>query len=316
MVMPRYFVKKLITLLILLFLVSITVYSVLFVLPGDPAQIILGINATPETLANLRAELGLDKSFWAQYTDWMGNLLTGRGSWSINYDMPVYDLILSRLTVTGPLALLAMVFGVVISIPLGIYAARNQNRPGDVSVMFFTQLGLATPEFWLGILLILLFSVHWGLFSAGGFPGWSVDFWGSVKALLLPSFALGVIRASILTRLTRSSMLDVLREDYVRTARAKGLKERTVIYVHALRNALIPVLTILGLQLGQLMAGAIIIENVFYLPGLGRLVFQAIGQRDLPVVREIVLFMAAAVVLVNFIVDLTYSSLDPRIRLG
>jgi len=313
--MPRYFLKKLSTLLILLFLVSITVYSVLFVLPGDPAQIILGINATPETLANLRAELGLDKSFWAQYTDWMGNLLTGRGSWSINYDMPVYDLIISRLAVTGPLALLAMVFAVVISIPLGIYAARHQNRPGDVSVMFFTQLGLATPEFWLGILLILLFSVHWGLFSAGGFPGWSVDFWGSVKALLLPSFALGVIRASILTRLTRSSMLDVLREDYVRTARAKGLKERTVIYVHALRNALIPVLTILGLQLGQLMAGAIIIENVFYLPGLGRLVFQAIGQRDLPVVREIVLFMAAAVVLVNFIVDLTYSSLDPRIRL-
>ena len=313
--MPRYFLKKLITLLILLFFVSITVYSVLFVLPGDPAQIILGINATPETLANLRAELGLDKSFWAQYTDWMGNLLTGRGSWSINYDMPVYDLIISRLAVTGPLALLAMVFAVVISIPLGIYAARHQNRPGDVSVMFFTQLGLATPEFWLGILLILLFSVHWGLFSAGGFPGWSVDFWGSVKALLLPSFALGVIRASILTRLTRSSMLDVLREDYVRTARAKGLKERTVIYVHALRNALIPVLTILGLQLGQLMAGAIIIENVFYLPGLGRLVFQAIGQRDLPVVREIVLFMAAAVVLVNFIVDLTYTSLDPRIRL-
>ena len=315
MYMHRYFLKKLITLLILLFLVSITVYSVLFVLPGDPAQIILGINATPETLANLRVELGLDKSFWVQYTEWMGNLLTGKGSWSINYDMPVYDLILSRLAVTGPLALLAMVFGIVISIPLGIYAARHQNRPGDVSVMFFTQLGLATPEFWLGILLILLFSVHWGVFSAGGFPGWSVDFWGSIKALLLPSFALGVIRASILTRLTRSSMLDVLREDYVRTARAKGLKERTVIYVHALRNALIPVLTILGLQLGQLMAGAIIIENVFYLPGLGRLVFQAIGQRDLPVVREIVLFMAAAVVLVNFIVDLTYSSLDPRIRL-
>jgi len=314
-VMRRYFLKKLITLLVLLFLVSITVYSVLFVLPGDPAQIILGINATPETLTNLRAELGLDKSFWAQYTGWIANLLTGKGSWSINYDMPVYDLIVSCLAVTGPLALLSMVFAVVISIPLGIYAARHQNRPGDVSVMFFTQLGLATPEFWLGILLILLFSVKCGVFSAGGFPGWSVDFWGSFKALLLPAFALGVIRASILTRLTRSSMLDVLREDYVRTARAKGLKERTVIYVHALRNALIPVLTILGLQLGQLLAGAIIIENVFYLPGLGRLVFQAIGQRDLPVVREIVLFMAAAVVLVNFIVDLTYSSLDPRIRL-
>jgi peptide/nickel transport system permease protein len=313
--MARYLIKKLITLFILLFLVSVTVFTVLFVLPGDPAQIILGINATPETLANLRAELGLNKPFWVQYGDWLYNLLSGRGSHSINYDLPVYDLLLSRLAVTGPLALMAMVFGVIISLPLGIFAARHQNRPGDVGVMFFTQLGLATPEFWLGILLILLFSVHWGLFAAGGFPGWAVDLWGSLKALLLPAFALGVVRASILTRLTRSSMLEVLREDYIRTARAKGLRERTVVYVHALKNALIPVLTILGLQLGQLLAGAIIIENVYYLPGLGRLVFEAIGQRDLPVVREIVLFMAAAVVLVNFIVDLTYASLDPRIRL-
>jgi len=313
--MPKYLIKKLITLLILLFLVSIIVYSVLFALPGDPAQIILGINATPETLANLRAELGLDKSFWVQYAEWIGNLLKGQSSRSINYDIPVNDLILSRLAVTGPLALMAMLFAVIISIPLGIYAARHQNRPADIGVMFFTQLGLATPEFWLGILLILLLSVKLGWFSAGGFPGWSVSFWGSAKALLLPAFALGVIRASILTRLTRSSMLEVLQEDYVRTARAKGLREQTVIYVHALRNALIPVLTILGLQLGQLMAGAIIIENVYYLPGLGRLVFQAIGQRDLPVVREIVLFMAAAVILVNFIIDLTYASIDPRIRL-
>jgi peptide/nickel transport system permease protein len=314
--MFRYLIKKLITLLLLLLLVSIAVFTVLFVLPGDPAQIILGINATPETLANLRAELGLDRPFTTQYLEWIGNLVSGRGNWSINYDMSVYDLIVSRLAVTGPLALLAMIFAIIIAFPFGIYAARNQNRPGDVTVMFFTQLGLATPEFWLGILLILLMSVKLGLFSAGGFPGWSDNFWGSLQALLLPAFALGVIRASILTRLTRSSMLEVLREDYVRTARAKGLKERTVIYIHALRNALIPVLTILGLQLGQLLAGAIIIENVYYLPGLGRLVFQAIGQRDLPVVRDIVLFMAIAVVLVNFFVDLTYAALDPRIRLN
>jgi peptide/nickel transport system permease protein len=313
--MVRYLIKKLFFLFILLFLVSIAVFSVLFVLPGDPALIMLGINATPETLANLRAELGLDKPFWAQYADWIFNLLSGQGSRSINYDVPVYDLIVTRLAVTGPLALLAMFFAVIIALPLGIYAARHQNRIGDVGVMFFTQLGLATPEFWLGILLMLLFSIQWGLLPAGGFPGWAEDFQGSFIALLLPSFALGVIRASILTRLTRSSMLDVLREDYVRTAWAKGLKTRTVVYVHALRNALIPVLTILGLQLGQLIAGAIIIENVYYLPGLGRLVFQAIGQRDLPVVREIVLFMAAAVILVNFIVDLAYASLDPRIKL-
>jgi peptide/nickel transport system permease protein len=213
------------------------------------------------------------------------------------------------------MALMAMIFAVIISLPLGIYAARHQNRPGDVTVMFITQLGLATPEFWLGILLILLLAVELGWFSAGGFPGWSADIWGSFKALLLPAFALGLIRASILTRLTRSSMLEVLQEDYVRTARAKGLKERTVVYVHALRNALIPVLTILGLQLGQLLAGAIIIENVYYLPGLGRLVFQAIGNRDLPVVRDVVLFMAAAVVVVNFIVDLAYAYIDPRIQL-
>ena len=272
--MARYLIKKLITLLILLCFVSTAVFTVLFVLPGDPAQIILGINATPETLANLRAELGLDQSFFAQYADWIGNIITGRGNRSITYDMPVSDLILSSLAVTGPLALLAMIFAVVLSIPLGIFAARHQNRPGDVTVMFFTQLGLAIPEFWLGILLILLLAVHWGLFTAGGFPGWAADFWGSLKALLLPAFALGVIRASILTRLTRSSMLEVLKEDYIRTARAKGLRERTVIYVHALKNALIPVLTILGLQLGQLLAGAIIIENVFYLPGMGRLVFR------------------------------------------
>jgi len=313
--MTRYLLKKLTTLLILLFLVSIAVFSVLFVLPGDPAQIILGINATPETLANLRAELGLDESFFTQYSDWIGNIITGRGNRSINYDMPVSELILSSLAVTGPLALLAMVFAVVLSIPLGIYAARHQNRPGDLTVMFFTQLGLATPEFWLGILLILLLSVQWGLFSAGGFPGWAADFWGSLKALLLPAFALGVIRASILARITRSSMLEVLREDYIRTARAKGLKETTVIYVHALKNAMIPVLTILGLQLGQLLAGAIIIENVYSLPGMGKLVFHAIGQRDLPVVRDIVLVMAAAVVVVNFVVDLCYAGIDPRIQL-
>jgi len=313
--MVPYFIKKCITLLLLLLLVSITVFSVLFVLPGDPAQIMLGINATPESLANLRSELGLDQSFWAQYFQWLVQLITGQGSRSLNYDMPVNALIVSRLAVTGPIALLAMVFAVILSLPMGIYAACRQNRPADVSVMFFTQLGLAVPEFWLGILLILFFSVKLGWFAAGGFPGWTVDVWGSFKAILLPAFALGVIRASILTRLTRSSMLEVLREDYIRTARAKGLMERTVIYTHALRNALIPVLTIMGLQLGQLLAGAIIIENVYYLPGLGRLVFNAIGQRDLPVVRDVVLFMAAAVVVVNFVIDLAYAYIDPRVKL-
>ena len=313
--MTGYLLRKTVSLVIVLVLVSLIVFSVLFVLPGDPAQIILGINASPETLAALRSRLGLDQPFLVQYGSWIGSLLRGTGGQSITYDIPVAELIASRLLVTCPMALMAMIVAAVIALPLGVYAARHQNQSGDVAVIAGTQLGLAIPEFWLGILLMLLFSVHWGVFSAGGFPGWRADAVGSLKALFLPALALGLIRAAILTRLTRSAMLEVLREDYIRTARAKGLRERTVIYGHALKNALIPVLTIFGLQMGQLLAGAIIIENVFTLPGLGRLVFQAIGQRDLPVVREVVLFMAAAVVVVNFIVDLSYAVVDPRIRL-
>lgn len=314
--MIHYLIKKLVILAILLALVSVVIFTVMFVLPGDPAQIILGINATPESLATFRAELGLDKPFLTQYFNWIGGLLEGNSGQSITYDTPVMELILNALAVTGPVALLAMLIGVVIALPMGIFAARRHNQRADVSVMAFTQLGLAIPEFWFGILLILAFAVGLNWFSAGGFPGWAEDPWGSLKALFLPALALGLIRAAIIARLTRSSMLEVLKEDYVRTARAKGLSERVVVYVHALKNALIPVLTILGLQLGQLLAGAIIIENVFHLPGLGRLVFQAIGQRDLPVVREVVLVMAALVVIINFLVDIFYAYIDPRIRLS
>ena len=313
--MTRYFIKRFVVLAIMLALVSVVIHGVLFFLPGDPAQIMLGLNATPETVANLKAELGLDRSFWVQYWDWIWGLLNLHTGRSLNYDIPVMELIASRFAVTGPVAVLAMLFAVIMAVPLGIYAARRHNKTGDVAVMAFTQAGLATPEFWLGILLILFFAVRLNWFSAGGFPGWSENFIGSFKSVLLPALALGLIRASVIARLTRSSMLEVLKEDYVRTARAKGLNERVVVYVHALKNALIPVLTILGLQLGQLLAGTIIIENVFYLPGLGRLVFEAIGQRDLPVVREVVLVMAALVVTINFVVDVMYAYIDPRIRL-
>jgi len=312
--MGAFLLRRLIGLLLMLFLASAAVFAVLFVLPGDPAQVVLGVNATPETLANVRERLGLDRPPWVQYAHWLLGLLQGHTGRSIQYDLPVLELIAERMAVTGPLAVMAIFIAVLLSVPVGIYAARHHNRPGDLAVMGLTQLGLAVPEFWLGILLMMLLAVRLGWFASGGFPGWSVDFWGSLKALLLPAAALGVIRAAILTRITRSSMLDVLREDYVRTARAKGLGERAVIYGHGLRNALIPVVTILGLQVGQLLAGAIIMENVFYLPGLGRLVFQAIGQRDLPVVREVVLFMAAMVIFVNFLVDMAYARLDPRIR--
>jgi peptide/nickel transport system permease protein len=229
--------------------------------------------------------------------------------------MPVFELVLSRLAVTGPLALLAMLFAVIISIPFGIYAARHQNQRGDVTVMAFTQLGLATPEFWLGILLVLFFSVELNWFAAGGFPGWNADVWGSLKALLLPAFALGVIRASILTRLTRSSMLEVLGSEYVKLARLKGLPEALVIGKHAFKNALIPVLTLAGINLVIMVNVAVVVETVFAWPGIGRLLYEGIAFRDFPVVQATVLLGGTMIVVVNLLVDILYAVIDPRIRL-
>lgn len=313
--MTTYLIKRFIILILTLLLVSIAIFVVIRIIPGDPAQIILGLQATPDAVAALRAQLGLDRPITMQYLSWIGAILRGNMGVSINYGVPITELVVQRLAVTGPLTLLAVLFSVAVSIPLGIYASTHQNKPGDYGVMIFSQLGLAVPAFWAGLLLILFFAVHLHWFAAGGFPGWSRNFWGSMKSLLLPAVALGLIRAAVLARLTRSSLLEVLREDYIQTARSKGLPEQMVIYKHALRNAVIPVLTILGLQIGQLMAGAIIIEQVFFLPGLGRLVYLAINQRDLPVVQAVVLLIAAFIVTINFLVDLMYAALDPRIRL-
>jgi peptide/nickel transport system permease protein len=212
------------------------------------------------------------------------------------------------------LAILSMIFAILLSIPMGIYSSLHRNRMGDYGIMVFSQIGLAVPAFWAGILLILLFAVtlHW--FPAGGFQNWLIDPMRALKSLFLPALSLGFVRAAVLTRMTRSSMLDVLGEDYIRTARSKGLPKKTVIYKHAFRNAIIPIITIIGLQAGDLLAGAIIIENVFHLPGIGRLVFEAIGQRDLPVVQGVVLFIATLIIAINFVIDVAYRYLDPRIR--
>jgi len=313
--MTAYFIQRFFSLLVTLLLASILIFAVVNIIPGDPAQIILGIGATPQSLAQVRAKLGLNRPAPIRYLDWLkGVVLHGDFGRSITYDVPISSLIASRLLVTGPLAALAIFIALIVSIPLGLYAAIHHNHLGDYGTMIFSQLGLAIPAFWLGILLIIGFAVHWHLFPAGGFTSWRENPWDSLRSLLLPGLALGVIRAAIITRMTRSSMLEVLREDYVRTARSKGLPERIVIYKHVLRNALIPVVTIVGLQLGQLIAGAIIIEMVFYLPGMGRLVLLAVEQRDLPVVQGIVLFIAGVIVIVNFLVDLFYGLLDPRIR--
>jgi peptide/nickel transport system permease protein len=312
--MITYLLKRTLILFLTLLLVSIAIFAVLMVIPGDPAQIILGINATPETLRNLRQQMGLDRPVILQYLRYMKNLAIGDLGRSITYDVSVTLLILSRLQVTIPLAFLSMVFAIAISIPMGIYSSLHRNRPGDYGVMVFSQIGLAVPAFWAGILLILLFAVTLQWLPAGGFHAWQSDPVKALRSLLLPAFSLGFVRAAVLTRMTRSSMLEVLGEDYIRTARSKGLPKRMVVYKHAFRNAIIPVVTIIGLQAGDLLAGAIIIENVFHLPGVGRLVFEAIGQRDLPVIQGVVLLIAVIIVVINFIIDVAYRYLDPRIR--
>lgn len=292
---------------------SVVVFLALEILPGDPAYAILGADAEPSAYEALRRELGLDRPAVDRYLDWLGGMLTGDFGVSYTYSVPVVELVVERLALTVPLAVLAMALTVVAAIGLGLYAAVHHNRIGDWGMMAFSQLGIALPSFWFGILLILFFSVHLGWFASGGFPGWSAGTWPALKSLLLPAVALATVQTAILARVTRSSVLETVREDYVRTARGKGLTRRAALWRHVLRNALIPVVTVMGLQFANLLAGTIVIENVFFLPGLGRLVFQAIANRDLVVVKDVVLLLAAMVIVVNFIVDLAYAAIDPRL---
>ncbi len=312
--MRRYVLRRVAAFVATLFFLSALVFVVVRVLPGDPATLILGVESNPETLARLRHAMGLDRPLALQYIDWLARAARGDLGTSIQYDLPVGRLILSRLPVTLPLALMAAALMVIIALPLGVYAATHHRRAGDYLAILVSQLGIAVPAFWSGLLLILLFSVRLGWLRSGGFDGWSAGLWTGLKALLLPAIALGAFQAAVLVRATRSAVLEILREDYVRTARAKGLAEIRVIRRHALRNAMIPIVTVMGIQLGQLVAGAIVLESVFSLPGLGRLALGAISARDLPVVQGVTLFVAASIVFINFAVDLAYAALDPRIR--
>jgi len=310
----RYAVRKATALGATLLFVSVLVFLVVRILPGDPAALIMGTEGSPEATARLREALGLNRPLAVQYVEWLAGAVRGDLGRSIQYDLPVGQLILTRLPVTLPLAVLAATFMLVVAVPLGVYAATHHRRPGDYVAMIVSQLGISIPQFWSGLLLILFFSVTLGWVRSGGFDGWSAGVWPALRSLLLPAVALGFFQAAVLVRATRSAVLDVLREDYVRTARAKGLHGGRVVLKHAFRNALIPIVTVAGLQLGQLVAGAIVLESVFALPGLGRLALGAIGARDLPVVQGVALFVAAAIVVINFAVDLAYGLLDPRIR--
>lgn len=306
--------RRIAGLVLTLLAVSALIFVVMDILPGDPASIMLGMSASPDTLAALRHELGLDQPLVIRYLQWLAGVATGDLGKSYTYGVPVAGLIAERLAVTLPLALMAILISVAIAIPLGVVSASRRNSAVDYAGGFVSQLFIAVPGFWVALLLILAFSMSLGWLPAGGFPGWQAGIIAGLEALLLPAVALALQQAGVLTRVTRSSVLEVLNEDFVRTARAKGLSRRAALWRHAVRNALVPVATILGLQFTFLIAGAVLIENVFNLPGLGRLALQALSQRDIIVLQDVVLFFAALVITMNFLVDLSYLLLDPRLR--
>jgi len=312
--MLNYVSKRILIGILTLLAASVVVFIVLDVVPGDPARLMLGMNATEEAVRALQQQMGLDQPLLVRYFSWIGGLLAGDFGKSYTYSVPVLNLITERIAVSLPLALISLFLSTIIAIPVGLFSASRRGTMADSGTMAIAQVGVAIPNFWFALLLVYVFAVSLRLVPAGGFPGWNAGVWAGFKSLILPSIALGLPQAAILARVTRSALLDVLGEDYIRTARAKGLTRRKVLYRHALRNALIPVLTILGLQFAFLLAGTIIIENVFYLPGLGRLVFQAITQRDLIVVQGVVMLLVATVIVVNLLVDLSYALVDPRLR--
>lgn len=309
-------IRRIASLIVTLLVVSLLIFTVMNLLPGDPAAIMLGTSATPETLAALRTQMGLDEPLVVRYLAWLAGALQGDLGQSYTYGVPVAGLILERLAVTLPLALMAVVMSVAIAVPLGVAAARRHNGLFDYLAGAFSYVSIAVPAFWVGLLLIIAFSTKLGWMPAGGFPGWNAGLWAGLAALLMPAIALALPQAGVLTRVARSAVLDVMGEDFVRTARAKGLSDRAAVWRHALPNALIPVVTMIGLQFTFLIAGAVLVENVFNLPGLGRLALQALSQRDIIVMQDVVLFFSALVIVMNFLVDLAYLVIDPRLRVA
>ncbi len=311
--MGYFLFRRTIGFVLTLLTVSVVVFAVMNILPGDPALTILGLDASDEALAALRDQLGLNEPLVSRYFSWIWNALQGDFGRSHSFRVPVADLITERLAMTISLAVAGMVMTLLVALPAGILAASKHRKPADWGVMVLSQLGIAVPAFWLSILLVIVFAVQLRWLPPGHFPGWG-DPVAAVRALILPTVALGLVQSSVLARVTRSSALEVMRLDFVRTARASGLSRRRVLWRHVLPNALVPIVTIVGMQFAALVTGTIVIENVFSLPGLGRLVFQSISNRDLPTVQALVMLFAAIVVTANFIVDLLYVLIDPRLK--
>jgi peptide/nickel transport system permease protein len=301
-------------LLVSLFVASILVFAVVNVLPGDVAAVVLGTNATPEALDTLRHQLGLDQPAWLRYLQWIGGMLRSDFGTSLLSHSAVGPLILQKLSVSGPLALASAVIALALALPLGVLAGTHYRRAQGAIISAVSLIGIAVPAFWAGLLLATVFAIQLKLLPAGGFIDWSESPLGAVRSLVLPALALGLVQAAVLTRYIRSAIIEVQREDFLRTARAKGLTRWQALQRHGFRYAAIPVVTVLGIQLTGLLVGAIVIENVFVLPGLGRLLFQSVGNRDLIVVQDLVMLLTAIVLIVNFLIDLSYRLLDPRIR--
>ena len=313
--MLLYLLQRFAVLAATLVVASLVVFAVMEVLPGNAAETMLGPTATPDAVAALAHKLGIDLPLHVRYARWIAGLMHGDLGVSYAYGSPIAPLIGASLAVSLPLAAMAMALSAAIALAAGVYAADRRGRAGDAVVMAMTQVGLAVPNFWLAILMVIVFAVTLRLVPAGGFPGWAFPA-RALGALILPAFALGVVQAAILTRVTRSALIEALGEDYMRTARAKGVSRRAALWRDALPNALVPVLTIMGLQFANLIAGAIVVENVFVLPGLGRLMLQSISNRDTPVVQDCVLMTAILVIGLNFLVDVACAAIDPRLRSG
>ena len=311
--MLLYLIQRLAVLAATLVAASLIVFGVMNILPGNAAETMLGSTATPEALAALAHKLGLDQPAYMRYATWIWGALHGDFGRSYAYGSPIAPLIASSLAISAPLAIMAMALQAVIALAAGVYAADRRGERGDAIVMGLSQIGLAIPNFWLAILLVLVFAVRLRLAPAGGFPGWDQPA-RALGALILPAVSLGVVQAAILTRVTRSAVLEALNEDFMRTARAKGVSRRAALWRHALPNALVPILTVMGLQFANLIAGAIVVENVFVLPGLGRLMLQSISNRDTLVVENCVMLTAFIVIALNFLVDVACAAIDPRLR--
>lgn len=314
--MVNYIVKRLLSLIPVLFVVSIAIFLLVHLTPGDPAKIILGIDASQEQIVELQEQLGLNLPIYEQYLQWITNIIF-HGDFGTSYFMktPVTELIFDHVRPTLSLAIIAQIITIIIAIPLGIAAANRRGTLADQSIMGVSLLGMSIPSFLLGLILILLFGVKLGWFPTSGYQPLSTGLWNHLKYLILPAISLGTIQAALVARMTRTSMLEVLGSDFIKTARAKGVKNRVIVFKHALRNAFLPILTVIGQTFGLLVAGAVVTETIFNIPGIGQLIIHSVDKRDYAVIQGVVLFVTLSYVFINLIIDLLYGVIDPRVRL-